>query len=431
MPKKVLIITYYWPPAGGIAVQRWVKFCKYLTEYGWQPIVYTVSNGHYQLTDDSMMKDVSEDLTVIKQPIWEPYKLYQLFSRKKKSDLNPDEIKPGEGASLMGRISNWVRSNFFIPDARKFWIKPSIKFLDEYLMKNKVDAIVSTGPPHSAHLIALGLKKKNKLPWLADFRDPWTTMDYYRELLLTQWADRKHHRLEKEVLISADTITVVGQGMKTEFEMKRGREVNVITNGFDESDFLKEKTELDKDFSILHIGSFFARINPTGLWKALEELKNENHPVIDKLKLKLTGRVAPSVIESIKTHNLEQFLTVVPFQPHDEAIRQMKSAAILLLCVYEENKFIVTGKLFEYLAAHRPILFTGSKDGDAARIVLETEVGPVFSRDEVETIKQYIQLLYQQFENGELQLKSNQSQKYSHRLLAKQVADQLNRIVKT
>lgn len=429
MPKKVLIITYYWPPAGGIAVQRWVKFSKYLGEYDWQPIIYTVSNGHYQLTDDSMLKDVSENLIVIKRPIWEPYGIYQLFS-KKKVNIVPDEIKPGERTSLIKKISIWVRSNFFIPDARMFWIKPSINFLTEYLKENKIDAVVSTGPPHSAHLIALGLKKKNNVPWLADFRDPWTTMDYYHELLLTRWADRKHHRLEKKVLTSADALTVVGRGMKEEFETKSNREVTVVTNGFDDTDFLTERTEPDKDFSIVHIGSFFARINPIGLWKALEELKTENHSLISKLKIKLTGRVAPSVIESIKEHHLEEFLTISPFQPHDEAIRQMKRAAVLLLSVYEENKFIVTGKLFEYLAAHRPILFTGSKEGDAARIVLETEAGPVFSRDEVQPMKQHILWLYQQFEKGILQLRTDRYQKYSHRLLARQVADQLNRIAK-
>jgi glycosyltransferase involved in cell wall biosynthesis len=428
MPRKVLVITYYWPPAGGIAVQRWVKFCKYLGENGWQPIVYTVSNGHYPLTDNSMLKDIPHDLTVIKQPIWEPYELFQLFSKEKKAKVNPGEMKGGESASLLKRISIWVRSNFFIPDARKFWIRPSVKFLHNYLKENPVDALVSTGPPHSAHLIALGLRKKNNLPWLADFRDPWTTMDYYQELSLTNWADRRHHRLEREVLTTADAITVVGRGMKEEFETKRGREVAVITNGFDETDFSKESVDIDKDFSFVHIGSFQARINPTGLWQALAELKNENHPLINKLKIKLTGSVAAPVIQSIKDNGLEEFLSLSTFQPHDEAIKQMKSAAVLLLCVYEQNKFIVTGKIFEYLAAKRPILYTGSKDGDAAQIILETETGPVFTKDEVQPIKKHIQFLYEQFERGDLNLKTNRSEKYSHRMLVKKVATELDRI---
>lgn len=429
MPRKVLVITYYWPPAGGIAVQRWAKFCKYLGEYGWQPIVFTVSNGHYQLTDNSIIKEV-ENLTVIKRPIWEPYRFYQTLTGKKTGNLNPDEIKPGGDISLLKSISVWVRSNFFVPDARKFWIKPSIRFLKEFLTKSKVDAIVSTGPPHSAHLIALGLKKKMNLPWLADFRDPWTTMDYYRELLLTESADRKHHRLEKEVLTVADAVTVVGRGMKEEFDIKRGRPVTVVTNGFDESDFAVDSVGQGKEFSIVHIGSFFARINPTGLWQALAELKKENHPLIQRLKIRLTGRVAPSVIEDIKLNSLGEFLQLESFVPHEEAIRQMKNAAVLLLCVYEENKFIVTGKLFEYLATNRPILFTGAKDGDAAQIVLETGSGPVFSRNEVSAIKSHLVFLFDQFEKGGQGPKSNRALKYSHRQLSKQIAEELNRIAK-
>jgi len=432
MPGKVLIITYYWPPAGGIAVQRWVKFSKYLGDYDWEAVIFTVSNGHYQLTDNSMLKDVRKELTIIKRPIWEPYKLYQLFSGKRnpETNINPDEIKPGEGASLMKKISSWVRGNFFIPDARKFWVKPSVNFLAGYLKENPVDAIVSTGPPHSTHLIALELKKRTNIAWLADFRDPWTTMDYYHELRLTNWADRKHHRLEKEVLTLADAVTVVGGGMKSEFENKRGREVVAVTNGFDESDFSQEKNELSKDFSLVHIGSFFARINPIALWKALQEIKEEKHPLIDRLKINLTGRVAPSVIESIREHGLENFLTIEPFRPHDEAIRLVRSASVLLLCVYEQTRFVVTGKLFEYLAANRPILYIGPVDGDAAKIVLETGAGPVFSRDQVDAIKQHLIHLYQLFEKGELQLKANQTERFSHRYLAKQIADQLNLIAR-
>ncbi|HEV8514325.1 MAG TPA: glycosyl transferase, partial [Cyclobacteriaceae bacterium] len=224
MPKKVLIITYYWPPAGGIAVVRWVKFVKYIRENGWEPVVFTVSNGNYPLIDASLEKDVPEGIQIIKRPIWEPHQLYRFLAKNKKSSGLAD-IKPKDSASFVEKLSNWVRSNFFIPDARAFWIKPSVKFLKDYLKMNPVDAIVSTGPPHSAHLIALALKKQIGLPWLADFRDPWTTMDYYKELLLTNWADKKHHRLELEVLKTADSVTVIGNGMKVEFEEKSGRSI--------------------------------------------------------------------------------------------------------------------------------------------------------------------------------------------------------------
>ncbi len=429
MPKKVLIITYYWPPAGGIAVVRWVKFVKYLRENGWEPVIFTVSNGSYPLTDASFEKDVPKNIKVIKRPIWEPHQLHRILAGNKSSS-GPADIKPKHRASFVEKLSNWIRSNFFIPDARAFWIKPSIKFLTEYLTTNPVDAIVSTGPPHSAHVIALGLKKKLNLPWLADFRDPWTTMDYYKELLLTNLANKKHHRLEIEVLKTADKVTVVGNGMKNEFEKKSSRKVAVVTNGFDEDDFLQNETLLDEHFSIVHIGTFFSRINPDRLWLALAELKDEKHPIISKLNIKLMGRIDPLIIKSIQESGLEKFLTVSQVQPHQEAIKQMRSAQVLLLCIFEQTKFVLTGKLFEYLASKRPILCIGPVDGDAATVVKETGAGLSFSFANKTGIKQHLIDLYQKFENGELIRAQNNSQKYSHQELVKEVVSQLNQIVK-
>jgi len=420
MLKKVLIITYYWPPAGGIGVVRWIKFVKYLRNFGWEPVVYTVTGKGYPLKDTSM------NLTIIRRRIWEPFRLYQFFLKNKNESEKLDDIKWRSNATFSQNLSNWIRANLFIPDARAFWIKPSVRFLVNYLKTNPVDSIVSTGPPHSAHLIALGIKKRTGLNWLADFRDPWTTMDYYKELLLTKWANKKHHRLENEVLNEADVVTVVSNGMKTEFESKRGREVVIVTNGFDSDDFSGEKIELDQDFSIMHAGSFYSRVNPTGLWKALLELKEENHPMFSKLKIKLMGRVGADVIESIHAYGLHEFLILIPFQPRDEAVKQIRSAQVLLLCVLEQARFVLTGKLFEYLAAQRPILCIGPKEGDAAKIIRETSSGLSFSFDEVKSIKQYLVDLYIKFEKGDPFNNWNNVQNYSHKLLAKQIADLLN-----
>jgi len=429
MPKKVLIITYYWPPAGGIAVVRWVKFVKYIRENGWEPVVYTVSNGNYPLIDASLEKDVPEDIQIIKRPIWEPHRLYRFLAKNKKASGLAD-IKPKDRASVVEKISNWVRSNFFIPDARAFWIKPSVTFLKDYLKANPVDAIVSTGPPHSAHLIALALKKQTRLPWLADFRDPWTTMDYYKELLLIPLADRKHDRLELEVLKTADALTVVGNGMKNEFKEKSGRAVVAITNGYDEDDFVSGNAQLDEKFSIVHIGTFFSRINPLNLWQVLSELKAEDHPMISELQIKLMGRVDPTVVESIQRAGLEQFLTLLPIQPHQEAVRQTRSAQVLLLCIYEQTKFVVTGKLFEYMASQRPIFCIGPIDGDAAAILKETKAGITFSFDNKIGIKQHLIDLYNNFKSGNLKQVENNSKKYSHRELVKEMVNQLNQISK-
>jgi len=429
MSKKVLIITYYWPPAGGIAVVRWVKFVKYIRANNWEPIVYTVSNGNYPLTDTSLEKDVPEGIEIIKRPIWEPHQLYRLLAKNKNASGLAD-IKPKDRASFVEKISNWVRSNFFIPDARAFWISPSVRFLKKYLTANPVDAIVSTGPPHSAHLIALELKKQTRLPWLADFRDPWTTMDYYKELLLTNWADKKHHRLELEVLKTADSVTVIGNGMKAEFEKKSERRVEVTTNGFDEEDFSVSSMQLDQKFSIVHIGTFFSRVNPANLWEVLLELKKENHPIISDLQIKLIGRVDPAIVESIRMAGLEDFLILSPIQQHDEALRQMRSAQVLLLCIFEPNKFIVTGKLFEYLASQRPIFCIGPVDGDASVILKETNAGLAFSFSDKISIKQHLLDLYKKFKTGELSNIKNNAEKYSHQQLVKQIVTQLDRITK-
>jgi len=408
-------------------VVRWVKFVKYIRENGWEPVVYTVSNANYPLTDDSLQHDVPTDIQIIKRPIWEPHHLYRLFSKNKGSSGLAD-IKPRDQASFVEWISNWVRSNFFIPDARARWIKPSVQFLTGYLKGNPVEAIVSTGPPHSAHLIAMSLKQKTGIPWLADFRDPWTTMDYYQELLLTGWANRKHHRLELEVLKTADALTVVGNGMKREFEEKSGRKAVVVTNGFDEGDFSDDRVQLDERFTLVHIGTFFSRINPTNLWQCLAELNSEGHPMISDLRIILMGRIDAAVVESIRNAGLEEFLILVPSQPHQEAVRQMKSAQILLLCIFEQTKFVLTGKLFEYLAAQRPIFCIGPKDGDAASILKETGAGQTFSFEDKIGIKQHLMELHAKFIKGELKKAENNSRHYSHRELVKEMVSQLNQI---
>jgi glycosyltransferase involved in cell wall biosynthesis len=427
MPKKVLIITYYWPPAGGIAVVRWVKFVKYLQKNGWTPIVYTVSNGNYPLIDKSIEKDVPDNVVIIRRPIREPHALFRFFS-KSKNTSGLGDIKPKHQASLIEKISNWVRGNLFIPDARALWINPSKRFLKNYLKTNPVNAIVSTGPPHSAHRIAYSLKRDLNIPWLADFRDPWTTMDYYKELILTKWADKKHHRFELEVLKAADVVTVIGSGMKKEFDQKRGREVTVITNGFDEDDFALEEIDLDKNFSIVHMGTFFRRVNPINLWKTIAELKAERHPMFSKLKIKLIGRVDPSIVQSIHSFGLTDYLQPISYQPHDEAVRIMKAAQVLLLFVYEPTRFVLTGKLFEYIAARRPVLCVGPVDGDAAHVIEETGAGQTFSFDDINGIKKHLINLYAQFEKGELKFSGNNTEKYSYRQLTKQMAGQLNHI---
>jgi len=429
--KKVLIITYYWPPAGGIPVQRWLKFAKYLREYQWDPIIYTVSNGDY-LKDDSLLSEVPEGIEVIHRPILEPYRLYWLIaSAKKKNRYGRVEMKPDQKATYFQKIALWLRGNVFIPDARRFWIGPSFRFLKKYLKTTKVDAIISTGPPHSMHIIGMKLFKELGIPWIADFRDPWTSMDYYQDLKLTGWADRKHRWLEQEVIRTASKVTVVGNAMKEEFEAKGSKQVVVLHNGFDENDFkLSAPVLLDKKFSIVHVGSFFLRRNPIALWEALSKLNEENHPMMDDLEIKLVGNVNESILGSINHFGLNNYLNLVAQKPYKEVLTDIHAAQLLLLPIdnFAGAKWVITGKVFEYLAVKRPILCIAPTDGDAAFVINSTESGKIFGFTDVNGIKKQLIQWYEEFRIGKLNVNSKGIELYSRKGLTRELVAILNNL---
>ena len=265
--KKILIITYYWPPAGGPGVQRWLKFTKYLPEFGYQPHVYIPENPSYPILDESLAKDINPKVKIVKNKIWEPYQLAEKLNPKNKA-YKGGHFEKKESQSLMSKLSVFIRGNFFIPDARKYWIKPSINFLTEYLEKEHIDTIVTSGPPHSMHLIGLGLKELYpNLKWIADFRDPWTQISYHKELKLTQWAAKKHEDLEYAVMAKADLVLATSYTDGDNFKKIGAKHVEVITNGFEE---VKQETEKDKEFfHITYSGGLEMLRNPFSLWKAI------------------------------------------------------------------------------------------------------------------------------------------------------------------
>lgn len=437
--KKVLIITYYWPPSGGAGVQRWLKFAKYLRDFGWEPVIYTPSNPENPVEDASLLKDIPQGIEIIKIPIWEPYDLYKKFvGRKKDEKINTGFLSEKKKSGFTEKVSVWLRGNFFIPDARKFWVKPSVEFLKNYLAKNKIDVIVSTGPPHSMHLIALELKTKLNTPWIADFRDPWTNIDYYNDLLLTSFADKKHHRLEKEVLERADVIVSIGETMSREFKsilISPSSELptpsfHVITNGYDIDDVSRDVMELDKKFSLSHIGTLVKSRNPEILWKVLGELINDNHNFKNDLEIKLVGKTDVSVTESLRHFGLDTFVRKIEYLNHTEVIKiQQQSQVLLLLLNNTPNvKGILTGKFFEYLSAKRPILCVGTTDGDAAKIISETEAGATVDFDDEPKMKATILKYYNLYKQQNLQSQSKNIELYSRKELTKQLAGVLNNL---
>ena len=433
--KRVLIITYYWPPSGGSGVQRWLKMSKYLPENGWQPVIYTPEEGEYPILDPSLEKDVAPEAEIIRRPIVEPYTLYKKFLGIKKSEtVKAGFIKEdGKKTGWKENLAVWIRGNLFIPDARCWWVKPSVRYLKEYLKNHPVDAIISTGPPHSMHLIAMKLKEELNIPWIADFRDPWTEIDYYDELRLTKWADRKHHRLEREVLTKADKVVTVSPDGARRLGRLGNRNVRVIYNGFDPNDDAMTEITPSNKFSITYLGVLSKAQNPEKLWEAIGELAKENKDFSEDLTINLIGQIDNSVAQSIENQGLNEFVSLSSYIPHNQVPTVHRSSSLLLLLLMPDSepraKGLLTGKLFEYIASGRPILCIGPEDGDAARILKETHAGQTVSFGNKERMKETIKDYYQKYmENGLPSNECKEIEKYSRKASAGKYAQLLNRI---
>lgn len=370
--KRVLIITYYWPPNGGAGVYRWLKLSKLLPEHGWQPVIYTPENPEVVADDPGLLKDVRADIEVIRRPITEPFNLYKRFTgRSTKEKVQVGFLSEKKQGGWKEDLALWVRSNFFIPDARVWWVRPSVKFLKGWLKENPVDAIVSTGPPHSMHLIALALKRSLGIKWVADFRDPWTDIDFYAQLKLGRRADAKHKRLEGEVLREADRVVTVSWHWAKDLEKLGARDVGVITNGYDPDDLPTPPGPVDEAYSLVHIGSLSPTRNAPELWAALKALCSEDPDFAAKFKLRFVGPVDHTIAESVEAAGLGAHLERMGRVPHEEAMRQMQRARVLLLLVNDTPNLmgILPGKLFEYVGSGRPILSVGPTEGDTARVL--------------------------------------------------------------
>ncbi|NQX86058.1 MAG: glycosyl transferase family 1 [Flavobacteriaceae bacterium] len=422
MRKKALIIAYYWPPAGGPGVQRWLKFVKYLRHFGVEPIVYVPENPSYPIVDDNLLSEVPKDISILKQPIKEPYRVARLFSKKSAKTISRGIIHKTKQQSLIERTMLYVRGNFFIPDARKNWVNPSVNFLYNYIVENDIDTIITTGPPHSLHLIGMELKIRLKLRWFADFRDPWTTIGYHKKLKLTKTSLQKHKTLEKKVLMTADQIIVTSPTTKVEFEAITNQPIEVITNGYDYEHITPPK--LDTVFSIAHIGSLLSDRNPKVLWQVLKDLIVENTAFRQDFKLDLVGAVSEEIVATIKDFNLESHLNLVGYVSHEDAIIYQRKSQVLLLIEIDsdETKCIIPGKLFEYMISNRPIIAIGPKDADIKSLVKDTNTGKYFSYNDYDCLKFTILEYFNAFKAGHLKSFPVGLQRYSRKTLTEKLA---------
>lgn len=423
--KKVLIVAYYFPPAGGPGVQRWLKFVKYLPDYGIQPIVYVPENPSYPIIDEDLTREISDKAIVIKKKILEPYSLAAVFSKSKTQKISSGIIPGKHKQSWLEKSMIWIRGNIFIPDARVLWVRPSVSFLKKYMTENHIDTIITTGPPHSLHLIGLHLKAQLPVRWIADFRDPWITIGYHHQLKLSNFARRKHEELEQQVLGQADDIIVTSKSTGEEFGKKTERPIHLITNGYDTEAVPHQKK--DTYFSLAHIGSMLSERNPVMLWQNLAELLKEIPGFSEHLKIHLIGTVSNDVLQTIKSFDLWEYVNLVGYVSHQDALVWQRKSQVLLLVEInsKETISIIPGKLFEYMASGRPILAIGPRGSDFSDIVKQTNTGTFFDYSQKDELKSHIISLYNKYLSGSLDVKAVDVEKYSRKKLTAQLVEVL------
>ena len=437
--KRVLVITYYWPPSGGSGVQRWVKYAKYLPQEGWQPVIYTPENPEYTAIDHTLEAEIPHGTEVIRRPILEPYNLYRrLMGKGASTDMKTLTAGAAAGAvteissgkkTFKQRLSLWVRANLFVPDPRVGWVRPSVRFLKEYLKEHPVDAIVTTGPPHSMHLIGQRLHKKLGIPWIPDFRDPWTQMYYLKHLPMTRCTWKKLCREEQSVLDECSTVLAVTPLVQEEFQARTQTPVAMITNGYDGGDF-DQAVEPDGHFNVVHTGLLAADGNPFVFWKVLGEKALEDPAFKEELRLRLVGKTDREVYDAIAETGLKDNVVDLGYRDHLAAVREQMAASVLVLPLRNDPEYrpILPGKLFEYLASRRPILGIGQEDGAMARILADTGAGVTAGWDNAAAMRAFLDRAWEQHKEGGVPPVEGDIARFSRRSTTHELAALLERV---
>jgi glycosyltransferase involved in cell wall biosynthesis len=409
--KKVLIITYYWPPAGGAPVQRWLKLAKYLTRNNVEPIVITVDENKagYPVLDPSLKEEIPASLRIYPTNTWEPFEIYRRIMGKKISQTGfIDDQKP----SLMEKMMRFIRGNFFIPDARVGWNHFAYKQCKKIIECEHIDAVITNSPPHSSQLIGYKLKKKFNIPWIADFRDPWTDIHYYPLMYHTRLAKIIDARMERKVLLNADKVIVVSEGMKQLFEDKlKGvkKDILVVPNGYDDEDFQIDVRPPSDKFVITHSGSISEKFDIGRFVNAVSKFKTAKPEI--PLSIRFIGNMDKKIFGLFENAGIVDLLDIKPFQPHKEVPVILKSSAVLFMSIINtpNNKGLISAKFFEYLASGVPIICLAPQGADVGKIIHESNSGQCFDYSDEDGIFNYLNQLAEQWkQNPVLRVTSNE-----------------------
>lgn len=394
--RKVLIITYYWPPSSGVGVQRWMNFAINLQKMDWQPVIYTPSNPQFDIHDEQLLEEVSH-IKVIKRPIWEPFNIFhRLTGNKNKENVKQGLVLEKSTKSWVDNLMVWIRGNLFVPDPRVFWVNSSVKFLNSFLQKESIDLVVTTGPPHSIHLIGLGLKEKNpRLKWVSDFRDPWSDWDVLPKLKVSSLMMMRHRKLERKVLKFSNKVLTVSQRLADSLQEKEpSSDIIVLPNGISDARIQHQSASKKQEkFVISYFGMLNEIRDPEVLWKLLEDLCEKNSEFHKKLEIRIGGIVAQSIQRRLETSAYLGDRTVfLGYLSHDEVFEEYQKASILLLLLNRSDnaKWILPMKFFEYLSVAKPILSLGLEDSELGEIFKKYPVGEMCDFDNTQQINNFI-----------------------------------------
>lgn len=411
---KFLLIAYYFGKSTDVGAQRWNKNIKYIQQLGWEPVVFTFNE----------QKEIETQFEIICNKQVEPNTIYKSLFNKKV----PSDILTSTKTSFWNKLLVFIRSNFFIPDSRVLSTFSSKKILRDRLKKDDIDLIISTGPPHSMHLIAKSISEEFNIPWITDFRDPWTGIEYFEKLPLLPFARKAHQKFEKSILSSCNSVITVSNSWASHLKELGAQKVEVIHNGYDPEDF-KSNTASATPMSIAHFGTYPQSRNHSKLWDVLHELcKDESFK--NSLRLHFFGFTYDGFHSELQSYNFNSQVKVLAPIPHKQATKKMSDYQFLFLSLSDTSlsEGRIPLKFFEYLASGRTIIATGKKDTDLSKLIQELKCGYYINYGEEHKLKHILQSEFKKSQEGKSPLETDHK-RFSKQQQALQYVELFNKVI--